>query len=526
MIQMKNLNGKRSVQKAGQLFFLLLFSFVSAVEIKAQTAISSAASSYTAAPTGTTYVANGASNSSLSGNSYTYTYGNLSGTANNNLHMNSFIASGVTYFFYPIANSVVKMRRVNNALVTGTRNLKFEEGTVAGATIALTSTYDDDMESFFNKNGFNAGTDNLFANMGDGNGNFNNIERVDVIFPFGTVASDNTKVGFPIFERGVNGAHDPVKAALILSINGANMPTSYSPILSVTSPSYGGADLVASKNYVIARRDNAVEPNLRISTTTNQAIGGVLFKYSDFGIPNNTTVYGYSLFATDFTGTPAQALDYTNATFFPINTDGATGAGGIDLVAFTGIAQSSPVLPVELLSFSVQKVSEQALLKWTTASEQNSSHFEIQRSTDGITFDAIGNLVASGNSSSVKQYQLVDDIRSLAAPVIYYRIKMVNLDNNFVWSPVAVITRSVRTIVKLYPQPLSGQSYLDIDKAGYYRMKLFNTAGMLVQNWDRIFISPQQPLNIYNKKLTAGIYYLQVNDLNSGLLQLAKVIVQ
>jgi hypothetical protein len=524
---MKRLTLMLLVCTGRKLFFLPVISLISFFTANGQMAITSATTSYNTAATGSTYVANGASNSSFSGNTYTYSYGNLSGTVNNNLELTSFVTGGTTYFYFPVGGAVVKMRRVNNALVTGIRNLKFEEGNLAGSNVTMTGIYDDDMESFFNKNGFNAGTDNLFANMTDGNGNYNNIERVDVVFPLGTSASDNTKVGFSIFERGVTAAHDPVKAALILSIDGTGMPTSYSTILSINSANYGGVDLVPPKSYVIARKDNGTDANLRISTTTNQAIGGVFFRYSDFGISNNTPVFGYSLFALDFTGTPAQAVDYTNAAFFPTNTDGATGAGGIDLVAFTGISQSSPVLPVSLLSFTAQKVNDKALLKWATASEQNTSHFEIQRSIDGTSFSSIGNLPASGNSASVKQYQYSSDIKLLRATFIYYRIKMVDIDNRVVLSPVAAIKNTDNKIVlKLYPQPLTTRSFLDIDNAGYYNMQLFNTEGKLIQDWSRIFISPQQPFNIYTKKMNAGIYFLQVYGINNGIKQLAKIIVQ
>ncbi len=508
---------------------LLSFFLGSISSLKSQTPITAATVNYLPASTGTTYVANGAPGSPIAANTYTYTYGNLSGTTNNDLQIDSYDAGGTTYFYYPVNNSVVRMRRVDNALVTGVRNLKFDEGTVSGANVNITGTYDDNMENFFNKNnGFNSGTDNLFANLNDGNGNYNNIERVDVIFPTGTFATDNSKAGFAIFERGATAAHDPVKAALILGLDGSGLPTSYSSILSITSVNYAGTDVVAPKAYVIARRDNAIDLQLMVSTTTNQPIGGVLFKYSDFGIANGTPVYGYSLFATDFTGTPAQAVDYTDGIFFPTTTDGATGAGGIDLVAFTGVAQSEPVLtvlPIELLSFTVTEVNGQPLLQWSTASEQNSSHFDIERSADGSLYTRLGEVPAAVNSVATLNYQYPDDLSSLSAELVYYRIKLVDLDNTFTYSPVVTFKRNNKiTDLKVYPQPLTQQTYIEVGKADYYNMKLVNSEGRIVQQWSRVFISSQQPLNIFDKKMSSGIYYLQLINIKTGARQQAKVI--
>lgn len=338
---------QNATKKLLQIFVLMALAImVICINAKSQTAVTAATTSYITANSGTTYTANGALGSPVTAIAYTYNYGNVSGTANNDKQVINFTAGGTVFTFLPISGQTVKMRRVNNAVVSGIRNLKFDEGNVTGNTINVAGSYDDDMEHFFIGNqGFNSGTDNLFANQGDGNGNNNNIERVDVIYSTGLTATDNSKVGFAIFERGTTTAHDPVKVALILGVDVAGNPTAYSSILSITSATYGTTDVVPSLNYIISRRDNATEPNLRMSTTTNQAIGGVFFKFSDFGIANNTRVYGYSVIPNDFTGTTsAQIINYTDSVLYPKNTSSATGAGGIDLVSFTGIAQAIPVI--------------------------------------------------------------------------------------------------------------------------------------------------------------------------------------
>ena len=322
-----------------------------AANSSAQTAITAATTVYTLSPKDTSYITLGATGSTLANKTYTYNFGSVSGTVNNDQELKSFTAGGQTYDFLTIPNQYVKLRRVNNPVVSGIRNLAFMQGSLdtsikTNAKVNTNDNYIAGMEELFvgNKH-FNSGTDNLFANQGDGNGNNNDIERVDMIFPAGISPSDNTKAGFAIFERGNTTEHDPVKVAAILGLDSNGNPNNYSSIISIVQSTYGTTDVVAPRSYIIMRRDTATEP-FKMSTTTFQAIGGVFFKYSDFGIANNTVIYGYSIIPNDFpaTGTPSNIINYTDTTYFPINTSSATGAGGIDLIAVTGILEAAPVI--------------------------------------------------------------------------------------------------------------------------------------------------------------------------------------
>ena len=69
----------------------------------------------------------------------------------------------------------------------------------------------------------------------------------------------------------------------------------------------------------------------------NQGIGGVAFRFSDFGIADGTTIYGYSLMANDFNSTSgADVVNYNNAARYPTNTSETI--GGLDILAVLGIA--------------------------------------------------------------------------------------------------------------------------------------------------------------------------------------------
>jgi hypothetical protein len=69
---------------------------------------------------------------------------------------------------------------------------------------------------------------------------------------------------------------------------------------------------------------------------------------------------------------------------------------------------SSTLLPVELMSFDVKRVQQNAHLTWQTASERNSDHFDIERSTNGKQFVKIGEVKAFGSTNQVQNYSYLD----------------------------------------------------------------------------------------------------------------------
>lgn len=92
-------------------------------------------------------------------------------------------------------------------------------------------------------------------------------------------------------------------------------------------------------------------------------------------------------------------------------------------------------LPVELLRFHAECEGDEVRLVWTTGSEQGASHFAIQRSSDGLAFEEIGQVAATGNSGSATEYAFTDT-RPLS--VGYYRLQMVDADGTRALGPVQV----------------------------------------------------------------------------------------
>jgi hypothetical protein len=98
----------------------------------------------------------------------------------------------------------------------------------------------------------------------------------------------------------------------------------------------------------------------------------------------------------------------------------------------------SVALPVELLYFEGVKYQTFNNLKWATASEQNSSHFDIERSEDGIRWEVIGYESSAGNSQSVINYSYIDNfiIKNIT---VYYRLVQYDIDGKYViYGPISI----------------------------------------------------------------------------------------
>jgi hypothetical protein len=85
-------------------------------------------------------------------------------------------------------------------------------------------------------------------------------------------------------------------------------------------------------------------------------------------------------------------------------------------------------LPVTWLDFSANCERGNIAIKWSTATEQNSDYFLLERSTDGNNFSSIGTVPAAKNSSTVKNYSFTDT--DPLSGTAFYRITEVDLNGN------------------------------------------------------------------------------------------------
>lgn len=119
---------------------------------------------------------------------------------------------------------------------------------------------------------------------------------------------------------------------------------------------------------------------------------------------------------------------------------------------FGGNATTNP-LPVAMYNFNATLEKAVAVLTWYTAVELNNNHFEVEKSINGTDFTVIEPFIKGAvNSSSINKYRYVD--KDLNAPVLYYRIKQVDLDGNINYSGIVSLETTEEADIMFSPNPV------------------------------------------------------------------------
>lgn len=115
-------------------------------------------------------------------------------------------------------------------------------------------------------------------------------------------------------------------------------------------------------------------------------------------------------------------------------------------------------LPVQLIDFTGHRNGDRFLLSWTTAAEVNLDHFEVERSSNGQTFTQLGIVAGTGGGTGTTAYQFPDNQPLNARS--YYRLKIVDADGSFVYSPVLTfkgLAAAATGIALTAPNPFTDQ---------------------------------------------------------------------
>ncbi len=112
------------------------------------------------------------------------------------------------------------------------------------------------------------------------------------------------------------------------------------------------------------------------------------------------------------------------------------------------------ILPIELLNFNVKEENGQVTISWSTASERDNDYFDVMKSTDGIHFYSIGRVKGNGTISTVSSYSFIDT--QLTPGVSYYRLKQVDINDQFKFSDVRTVTIQAMGAFVLLPNPGNG----------------------------------------------------------------------
>lgn len=177
---------------------------------------------------------------------------------------------------------------------------------------------------------------------------------------------------------------------------------------------------------------------------------------------------------------------------------------------------SAAFLPVELLYFTGEAQDEDVLLEWETASEINNSHFEVERSTDGLEFIQIGKVEGAGTTVEKQYYSFVD--KSPFVGKNYYRLRQVDFDGTFEYTNVVVIafdknninfTNNATVQIALFPNPTMTILNIKTEQLKIENIRIMNILGQVVLEQQNLNTDNLHQINV--ETLPSGTYHLQIN---------------
>jgi hypothetical protein len=182
-----------------------------------------------------------------------------------------------------------------------------------------------------------------------------------------------------------------------------------------------------------------------------------------------------------------------------------------------GIDKSSP-LPVKLLDFTAQKQSnDDVLVKWKSGSENNVDKYEIELARGNAELQAghfikIGEVASLGNTTSARTYTFTDTEADKVG-ARYYRLKIVNMDGSFNYSPIRSVVFDQPLTWSVYPNPSHGLFSLiyQLNNNDKLYARVIDAKGSLVKEYYRTANGFLQKLNVDLLTSANGVYLLQID---------------
>lgn len=178
-------------------------------------------------------------------------------------------------------------------------------------------------------------------------------------------------------------------------------------------------------------------------------------------------------------------------------------------------------LPVSLVRFEATATGNDVLVSWSTASELNASHFEIEVSTDLQSFENIATVRAKGNSNTLISYKHLHANVKQKGSNLYYRLRMVDLDGSYAYSSLVNVQCNERneSAISVTPNPFN--DYIQLSGINQpTTVVVYDINGREV--YSGIVESGQTQIETSNWNI-AGFYYIKlVNASQSQVIKLMK----
>jgi len=182
-------------------------------------------------------------------------------------------------------------------------------------------------------------------------------------------------------------------------------------------------------------------------------------------------------------------------------------------------------LPLELTAFEGACAEGNYVLNWTTNSEQDISHFVVERSTNGVKYVPIGEVAAAGHSTTVQNYAFKDETGALSR--YYYRLHIVETTGVEEYSRVVTVECKTGSfgVLDIHPNPTNEAIMITYEATDRKDISL-KIADVLGRTLHSETLTPDLGLNVKMLDLSdfsPAVYVILMDD---GIRQIAKRVIR
>ncbi len=187
--------------------------------------------------------------------------------------------------------------------------------------------------------------------------------------------------------------------------------------------------------------------------------------------------------------------------------------------AYTFINLTGIITPVKLINYDAKLINEKVVENvWQTENEVGCSHYNIQKSPDGVGFETIGKVLAGKNNYSFNDILTNYSLQN----TLFYRLQIIDKNGSYTYSPIKRIQlNGKQRSVIIYPNP--AKEFISIEAKSIKQIKIIDNLGRVVLS--RVFDADVMNASINISALHKGFYAVQVMD-KAGEIRTEKLIVE
>ncbi|MGI4862946.1 MAG: T9SS type A sorting domain-containing protein [Janthinobacterium lividum] len=315
---------------------------------------------------------------------------------------------------------------------------------------------------------------------------------------------------------------------LSLTFTGTNMP-GFVTVRRVTGSYYSAG--LNSPSAVSIKRSFVVTPD-NASNSAMPLTANVVFSYLDIDRMNIGGTTGPTIPDGPTTTDPTQpnvlslfrsatGTSFTNLGF--TSRDGnlnTVTTNNVQVFNILTLGDERNPLPVSLVAFNAKRLGSDALITWETAMERDNRGFEVQVSTDGVTFRTVGFVASNTPDSNTHLAYSYTDTEANKSGIRYYRLHQLDYSGKDDYSPVRAVSfaaagDAVATLTA-YPNPFSNDEIklaLQSTDAGQATLRLTDLTGRQVSAQSFTAVKGVTEVSIDQaSQLAAGSYMAQITS--------------